>query len=427
MKEPHDILKAYIERLLALEQQTQTQVEPDDLRALAREMGLSDAQWQTLQDQAEAHYRRGTGFAQYRNWDDAIAELTQAAAIQPFRTEVLQALAGAHHLRWQQHRRDEDRRLAESYARRCLQIEPQHDASLKLLSDLRSKPAPTSRAVGAWVVLALLGIVVGTGVFLLWSNQPQPRVEVPTPDAPQPQPQPAADLAVPVEWIAPARGGLALMPSSSAIDTYTDAYTYCLQGHLHLTGVGVSQLSLAVELLDAAGSVVHSDTHEVWGTHQPVLRDGDLLPVPWQDYVKASPLPTVARARVQVAAAAIQPSQGPFAPSPDLPPTWDPAPPSNVNLALRLRKRQAGARFGDNVYEAIALEAENTGQVPLRTLKLELRWYEGERLLASRDLWMVASDDPALVPGQVRVDGGTYEVPATPASRLEVAVSQLDY
>ncbi len=137
------------------------------LQQLATEVGMSKEAWKSLQKEFQDSLIRGKGFMQYQNWDDTIKELKQAEEINPYHLGVLMELSESHKQLWVQNHAPLDEDLAEEYAKRCLQIQPNHQRSLQLISSLKtshaSKPtAISNNAWKKWMALVLMLLLVGS-------------------------------------------------------------------------------------------------------------------------------------------------------------------------------------------------------------------------------------------------------------------------
>ncbi|MEL6674530.1 MAG: hypothetical protein AAFR61_20135 [Bacteroidota bacterium] len=147
MSYSHEIIKAYIERLLALKDELKEQ----DLRPLAQELGFSDPDWQHLQEEVQDHVQRGSGFLRYDNWKDAMKEFTHALELNPFHETALKGLMDANHLAWRQTQHPLYLETSLGFARKLLQENPGHDTALRLISEHQktplSPPPPVSKPI----------------------------------------------------------------------------------------------------------------------------------------------------------------------------------------------------------------------------------------------------------------------------------------
>ena len=167
------ILQDYIARLLSMQDERDEWLGEDDLKTVARDLGLSDEDLARIEATTEAHRQRGQHFSQHDAWDDAIAEYRQAVVLDPFDVPLVHALAVAHASRWEETRDPEDRETAERYTRRCIELDPNHQPSYEILQELKRRPVRTggptradkakSKAlvVGTVVVVVVLVLLIG--------------------------------------------------------------------------------------------------------------------------------------------------------------------------------------------------------------------------------------------------------------------------
>jgi len=86
-----EVLQPYIERLLALQSERAESLTAAELREVAYDLGLTDADLEAAEESAEKGLQRGLGYLQHGRHDDAVRELSAAAALAPERTDILQA------------------------------------------------------------------------------------------------------------------------------------------------------------------------------------------------------------------------------------------------------------------------------------------------------------------------------------------------
>lgn len=138
MKDNDQKLAAFLERIYAIRDNlNEAELTEASLKKIATEMGLSEADWEKLQVEFEAHHRRGRSFLQYSNWDDAIGEFEQALPLNPNHPDTLYGLALAHGRRYWEQKNIEDKNKALSYADSCLGVAPDYEAAIQLVSNLK--------------------------------------------------------------------------------------------------------------------------------------------------------------------------------------------------------------------------------------------------------------------------------------------------
>ncbi len=202
---PDEILRAYIEKILALKRERESQaLNDDDLKQIALEAGMTDEDLAYAARRMGEHMSRGESFLRYRNWSGAISELEEAEALAPSNATVLAVLANAYLNRLREGGEGSDRENARAAAERCLRIDPTNDMALRVLSTLATPAksavatAPTARR--SVIRIALLASVIalaGGFVFMLIPQSRSVRVTPPQPGATPVQPTPPAQPAAP--------------------------------------------------------------------------------------------------------------------------------------------------------------------------------------------------------------------------------------
>ncbi len=211
------ILQDYIARLLSLQDERDEWLGEDDLKKAARDLGLSDRDLVRIDAVAEGHRQRGRNFSRHEAWDEAIAEFRQAMVLDPFDVPLLHELAVAHASRYQQTHRDDDRAAARHYARRCIQLDADHQRSYELLTALQQAPAahPGKRAKVAVFVAAAV-VLVGA-LLVLVTLDTAPSTPPPTPpDGPLP-----SEASIPIRLVEDGNAeGLRLSVEQSLFKNY---------------------------------------------------------------------------------------------------------------------------------------------------------------------------------------------------------------
>ncbi|MAS94031.1 MAG: hypothetical protein CMO55_12620 [Verrucomicrobiales bacterium] len=165
--EIEDFLRKALEIQL---EDTEQGLSEEKLKSIALRAGVSEAEWNRICEQLDAHLERGRNFLQFGNPEDAIRELDPAVALAPYRADVLADCADAHRLYWKETGDDTSRKRAFDLYGKCLQIEPGNVAAARGLSDLKSSSDKRKRKRGrnrtilASTVIAA-SILIGVGVF----------------------------------------------------------------------------------------------------------------------------------------------------------------------------------------------------------------------------------------------------------------------
>jgi len=182
---PHDVWLAHLEKLLQRRAAAETgpALAPEDLREIALEMGLTEDDLRSAAAAAEKNVVKAKGFIERCLWDDAIASLTEAAALVPASIEVHSLLAQSY---WNRYRAETvagqqeqaDRDAAVRLAKVVLEIDPKHAPSFDLLAEIdRANAVQRSRPKMIVPVLVAASAVVLCGWLFL---RPGPSAPVPT-------------------------------------------------------------------------------------------------------------------------------------------------------------------------------------------------------------------------------------------------------
>ncbi len=438
-------VSTYLKRVMALKEERRRTPSEEELKSIAREIGLSDEDLAAIDQAAADHAVRGQGYLDHGRYGDAITELEESVAVAPRRVEWLHALARARAGRWREGREATDRERAEALARECLEIDPRHDASYEVLNELDSSGAapktgggdvpPAKRAavlLTLFVVAVLLAVVIGA--IVLWrsaeapagpavnapapagpaANAPAPvrqAVNAPPPMAAEPVANQAGaqelDVPVPVTLDAGSTGVvLGLDARLSRLVSYSSGKSfYTLNALLENRGATeIDKLGLRLELLDEAGSAVDRASFDAPDKAAPVLRPGDAHAFHHLKETRGS----VRAARLVVEMVEQNPAAASYAAAEPLDFEWQTDRPADFEITLRERSyrfsESAFPKDGSGYFDAV-IEVENTGQRTIRALELEAE------IAGPGDGWTVretghvtTASGPALRPGEVRLE-----------------------
>jgi tetratricopeptide (TPR) repeat protein len=279
-----EILRNYMENVLRLQRERDRGVLSDhDLKQIALESGMSDADLEYVHQRFDDYMNRGQGFIKYKNWGDAIEELEQATALAPYSVDALNALATAYAGRWREKGVEADREQASRIAERALELDSSNDAALRMVSALRTQREEllgqetkgNSSGGVRRAFIGVVGILVVIGVIALvtsGSNEEAPSVSAPSAvsaaPAPAPEPpEPPVQPEAPVEPPALAREVLTFGVEGVGPGQLTDARSIAVDGAEH---VYVAEYSSGrIQAFDAKGEYLRQwnvgENHYVTG------------------------------------------------------------------------------------------------------------------------------------------------------------------
>jgi len=166
---PNDAIELYIQRVTELSQLGQKIPTNQELLKIASELGISDEEIQGAQRQSQAHFIRAQGYSNLRHWDDAIEELQEALAFNPFNLPMLHLLINSYLGRWKDKHNFQDEQQIRIRVKQCLEIQPDDQESLNLLAKLDKLIITYKYQLWGLGALGLLTVGSLTG-FLILNN-----------------------------------------------------------------------------------------------------------------------------------------------------------------------------------------------------------------------------------------------------------------
>lgn len=406
------IIETYVQRLLAWEEP----MTADRLSALAQEVGLGPDDIAAVQQKAQDHFDLGRNYLEFDCLDEAIEELTQAKVLDPLNFDIIQTLAYAYDQRYGKRKDPSDKQKAITLANQCLGNNPDNKNSVMLISALEHDVNHRQRLL--WVGLAVL-LTIGIAKPVIDTITRRAEVEQLTQDAILETPEQTLDspadnnstaippvssdttvgINIPVTFEQP---GLTLEPRLSQLDNYDEASYYTLQGALfNESAQEISALLLDIEYLDQDGTVIETDSKDVIDSSHATVRPGDHHAI---DLIqKVTPALATVRLSVNTIDETLAPFDG-YAPDTPIAYDWEISPPDQLSFELTARSEETNTYdITDNAYFSAEWAITNTGDRPIRKLKLQINFYNtlGE-LILSKDVLAVYGSDTAMLPDEVR-------------------------
>lgn len=449
----------YLERLHAFESGQQA-LDQDELRAIASELGVSEAALDRAAAAAIEHRVHGARALQRDEWDAAVDHLRHAVELAPADHEAFRLLGDALRERWHRGGGEDDQLGARrAYTRaQALHWSPEVDRLAAELDGPRralpnkQRPERVARPTKARTGpvrgpnVALAAILGGLGVIVLLvvasmilrGGNPQDAVDAPpapvaerAPETPAPAAPPAVpggskvpigglgthvDRRLPLEFVVGEETGLQLDAGEVRFQVYGGvAATIGLtawvrwQGDDALTG-----LAMTLELLAEDGRVLAAETETVVHDYSPPAWPGDVLPV------RIAPSSVraeggYAKARLRVASAVhgeIGPNKGGANKGGadkggEMPLRWVVPTPEGVQLEVAVRAEERD-QFGSGKYVTRTyggtFVVENRGNRGITDLQIAARFTDakGRAVHQSDNDMVVPTFLPPLRPGDKR-------------------------
>lgn len=395
------ILQNYIERILALQAQRKHFLTPEDLKTIACDLGLTEADLAAAEEATKAHLERGLGYCRYGRWSDAIEELNHAASLEPANLSVLHGLATAFKGRWLAEGNEEDRTESIRYAKQCIEVNPHYEPAFSLLSELDQVPSRWMRIFKKfhiWIVVGILGTLIVVGVILLESPLKY-KTSLPVRNSEKGSTE-TDEVDIPVQLVETEKSkGLKVLTRRS---TLGQNGFYQLSADLATERRSeILSLKMKIEFLDEFYQVIGAESFDVIHSFIPPLRPGDFVGIrKMADFNNRH----LGKVRFSVQFLEEEPIAGTFEPSKIVPLEWVHGQPSNINIEVRERGSSVDTYPSTASYHNFTLEVHNVGQVSVKKLKLEIRRFNAQKkLVSSQELEIIGDYDLSLLPGQTRV------------------------
>ena len=169
---PHSnkTIEEFIQRITEFSQSGRKIPTNQELEQIASEVGISAEEISLAQQQSEANFLRAKGYCSLKHWDDAIIELQEGLAFNPYKLEMIHLLLDAYLGRWQENHKLEDEKEIRSRVKQCLEIQPNDEESLRKLQQL-TKFIRNRQLMGFTIgTIGLLSMGTFIGLFALNNN-----------------------------------------------------------------------------------------------------------------------------------------------------------------------------------------------------------------------------------------------------------------
>ncbi|MEM1240648.1 MAG: hypothetical protein AAGI45_12470 [Cyanobacteria bacterium P01_H01_bin.26] len=433
------VIQAYLQRLLTWE----TPLSRGTLAAIARDVGITKAELDTIRLQSQSYLTRGRSYLEFGRLNDAIAELTQAATLQPANLDVLHTLASAYSQRYTRQKDVSDQQRALVIAQRCLDLKPDDKEARELIDRLEHRlshhrlalltrrqltimaatlvavgvgamgmghlpmfsdpipqgPAPGTIVPGAGTVPAGAGSSGETDVETNGETGDSPDGKTTPVEGPVEDERPVITLlsatTIPILYDYP---DLRVEARLSQLGDYDGASYYKLQGVLiNDSDQELSQLGLTVDFLDSNGVAIAATTHAALTSRDASLRPDDTHAFTLVQKVT----PELDAVRLTVTNVEQTPARSTYVPPTTIDYSWGQEPPDAISFDLVSRSEQRGDPASQTTFNSEWVLV-NTSPDPINLLTLRADFYDPDaQLIQSEDIAAIGDDAP-LLPGETR-------------------------
>jgi len=421
-----------------------------ELKKVAMEMGLDSSDWAFIQSEIKDHFTRGERFLKHRNWDDAIEELHEVIALNPYHKDALIQLARAYKGRWDDKGKRSDKERAEKYAKLCLELAPEYESAYQLISKLKtsrshsehrhfeSYSAPPDapsilsaenikrlRPVFAFIGFGLVA-VIAVFMFNVQEVEPEPHymTDEETEEAIETMLEtvnnPPAEPQIEVEYL---DGGYAetlpLEILTSELSAYDASYSYKAAGRFKPKGMEVSALQIRITGIDENGHRVFTDNEKVVDRYDPIARAGDIIAFDYLEY-REEKAPKLVKVEIKVLSVQHNPAPVSYEASPKLPLEWLSQQPSNMDIEVRERlSTYLSNSYSNGTFHEMELEVENKGNRQIEGTELQIEWFDKNDKSVMIETILLRYADVPLQGGETRVYSRTWGVEKVSRDKLK--------
>ncbi len=452
MPDSFNNLDKYIQKLLEIQdKKEQEKITEQQMKEIAAEMGLSDMNWQEVQNYAKEHFTRGNGYAKYKNWTDAIYEFEQSKAIMPNNVELCYALANAHYQKWLNKGDNYDKDKAQKYALKCLRLNPEYDDAFKLITQLKTK-----RWLGMdiqqwqWIGISALLLVILTGYWLYPSEMPvrEPIIQntppVTTTTDNSINTNTTATTAnnttttvtydgIPIEFKGKELERFEIEIDEQDFSSYSSNANYTVSGYFKAPKHDVLNLKIKVTIFNNKGEIINEALDDALKKdYHPIARAGDNIPFHVNIYGSYINPPPLSKVTIDLLTVETEEPPSRYEASDKVKVRFEPKRPKNVDISVLARKNlQTFSKYLKRIEQKNTFEIKNTGNVVIKQMKGRVDWYDNNgQVFSSSDADLIYNFLPSLGRNETRVtrfEGNAEGLKPENVDYYELVITEVDF
>lgn len=443
MPDSFNNLDKYIQKLLEIQdKKEQDKITEQQMREIAAEMGLSDMNWQEVQNYAKEHFTRGNGYAKYKNWTDAIYEYEQAKAILPNDVELSYALANAHYQKWLNKGDTYDKDRAQKYALKCLRLNPEYDEAFKLITQLKTK-----RWLGMdiqqwqWVGIAALLLVILSGYWFYPSQAP---IRAPilqntpnkTPITTTTTTSNTTTLTydgIPIEFKGKELDRFEVRIDEQDFSSYGSSANYTVTGYFKAPKLNVLNLKIKVSIFNNKGEIINEGLDDALKKdYNPTARAGDDIPFHVNIYGSYINEPPLAKVIIELLTVETETAPSRYEASDPVKVTFKNQRPKNINITVAARKNlQTYSKYLERLEQENTFEIKNTGNLMIKRMKGRVDWSDTNgTTYSSDDVDLIYNFLPSLRRNETRITrfkGNAKGLKPENVASYQLVITEVDY
>ncbi|WP_250630165.1 hypothetical protein [Rhodoflexus caldus] len=443
-------LRAYLSKLLSIEDSKKIVLAEADLERISLELGVS---WQDVKTIRDRHLQKAESFLKNGLFSEAIAEFNECMVLHPNLQAAVLGLAKACYGKWFAQPTAENRQAAVAAIRSAIDLFPAEQEPYQLLKTIQLPPAiptaPKDTPQKAWALIAVLLVAVLLAVAVVFVARQSSPVPVESPRGSTPMPStPAAEVPAQVEEAptsaavpAPKSGvskketpptttaeptpqigvffdeslekSLDFQLENSELSLYPGSYAYKLTGYFQVKNAEIEKLKIRIEGLDENGKVLFTQYRDAAGslTSGQTFRPDDLIPFDFLLYKEGENSTSLRSVRLMVQEMRKEDAAPSYAAAQPIEIIWNFEKSPNINLAAAVRE----SRFSEyslgkkGTTHHYVLEFKNTGNRHLSQVKFAVEYLDKNgKSLDLHERYAVVASGAKLRRGQVRLYHGVY-------------------
>lgn len=450
-------LNLFVDKILAIQKQSKNKLlTNNELKNIAEQIGISEGEWQAIQETFDNHLFKGKEFIKYKNFDDSVNEFKQAVAINPNSEEANYYLAFSYKNLWQKTNNLNDKNLANTYARRCLELNPKNTDAIKLISSLKTSPkksftvsksSPKKSYRGLFIVIGIF-VVLFVFFFIIFDVPSTSTIEIEKENnvvAEINSESSSSEVKAESNYSKPTKGGI---PVNFIVDDNSENLVLNVQnveyrhyskntglyfsilGELELKKIDVQELQIQVNLYDQTNKIIVSDFKTIVASHSFGYRSGDIIPFRFFKMIKDSELPAAKKIDISVSKITQTVSSGSYEPSQRADYKWGIPKPNNYDVDVRMRHLvPSEASFGNTkTYLKMVLEVENKGNLPIKHLCFMVQFFDKEgKLIENNKIYAITTGQTILPQGKTRIHQRTFalEIDAAKFDTYKLSITDI--
>lgn len=442
-------LRAYLSKLLSIEDNKKIVLAETDLERMSLDLGIS---WQEVKIIRDRHLQKADSFLSNSLFGEAVTEYKECLVLHPNLQKAVLGLANASYGQWLAQPTIANRQAAILAVHSAIDLYPAEQGPYRLLKTLQSPPEATApsgkRLQKVWLLIAGLLIAIlmaGAMLFLSIQSPPAPPAP-PNNSAPLPStsikeatPVPTEEAPLPVieapapKNTEPKKGtstttepspkisvifdtqtekDLDFQIENSELSLYPNSYAYRLTGHFQVKNIEVEKLKIRIEGLNKNGKVLFTDYKDVAGSlSRQLFRPDDLIPFDFLLYKEGENTTSLQNIRLVVQEIRKEEAASAYAAAQPAEIVWNFEKSPNIDLAAAIRESQLTeyslGKKGTTHHYVLAFR--NTGNQHLSHVRFAVEYLDkNQKSLGLHERYAVVASGAKLKRGNTRLFHGVY-------------------